>query len=81
MEDYLKAGEGLGIEKSVHLEADVDENFMLDETRHILGARWNLISYSIPKLDSPQHGIPCQFCLTEVASRGDEGLTGGASVR
>lgn len=36
MEDYLKAGEGLGIEKSVHLEADVDEDYMLDETRHIL---------------------------------------------
>jgi predicted TIM-barrel fold metal-dependent hydrolase len=36
MEDYLKAGEGLGIEKSVHLEADVDEAYMLDETRHIL---------------------------------------------
>jgi len=36
MEDYLKAGEGLGIEKSVHLEADVDEPYMLDETRHIL---------------------------------------------
>jgi predicted TIM-barrel fold metal-dependent hydrolase len=36
MEDYLKAGEGLGIEKSVHLEADVDEAHMLDETRHIL---------------------------------------------
>ena len=36
MEDYLKAGEGLEIEKSVHLEADVDEPYMLDETRHIL---------------------------------------------
>jgi predicted TIM-barrel fold metal-dependent hydrolase len=36
MEDYLKAGEGLGIEKSVHLEADVDEAYMLNETQHIL---------------------------------------------
>jgi predicted TIM-barrel fold metal-dependent hydrolase len=36
MEDYLKAGEGLGIEKSVHLEADVDEAYMLKETQHIL---------------------------------------------
>jgi predicted TIM-barrel fold metal-dependent hydrolase len=36
MEDYLKAGEGVGIQKSVHLEADVDEDYMLDETRHIL---------------------------------------------
>ncbi|HKT11040.1 MAG TPA: amidohydrolase [Terriglobia bacterium] len=36
MEDYLKAGEGLEIEKTVHLEADVDEPYMLDETRHIL---------------------------------------------
>jgi predicted TIM-barrel fold metal-dependent hydrolase len=36
MEDYLKAGAGLEIEKSVHLEADIDEAYMLDETRHIL---------------------------------------------
>jgi predicted TIM-barrel fold metal-dependent hydrolase len=36
MEDYLCAAEGLDIEKSVHLEADVDEPFMLEETRHIL---------------------------------------------
>ncbi len=36
MEDYLKASEGVNIEKSVHLEADVDEAYMLDETRHIL---------------------------------------------
>ncbi|HET7213722.1 MAG TPA: amidohydrolase [Terriglobia bacterium] len=36
MEDYLKAGEGLEIEKTVHLEADVDEPYMLEETRHIL---------------------------------------------
>lgn len=36
MEDYLKAAENLSIAKSIHLEADVDERFMLDETRHIL---------------------------------------------
>jgi L-fuconolactonase len=36
MSDYLAATEGLGIVKSVHLEADVDEPYMLDETRHLL---------------------------------------------
>ena len=34
--DYLAATAGVGVEKSVHLEADVDEPFMLAETRHIL---------------------------------------------
>lgn len=36
MPDYLEAIRGAGIEKSVHLEADVDEPYMLDETRYIL---------------------------------------------
>jgi predicted TIM-barrel fold metal-dependent hydrolase len=36
MPDYLEATSGLGVEKSVHLEADVDEPYMLDETRHVL---------------------------------------------
>ncbi len=36
MQDYLEAIQGLNIEKSVHLEADVDEPYMLDETRYIL---------------------------------------------
>ena len=36
MEDYLRAISGLQIEKSVHVEADVDEPYMLDETRHLL---------------------------------------------
>jgi predicted TIM-barrel fold metal-dependent hydrolase len=36
MPDYLKATEGLNVTKSVHLEADVDEPYMLDETRHLL---------------------------------------------
>ena len=36
MADYLAAAEGLGVEKTVHLEADVDEPFMLAETRHVL---------------------------------------------
>ncbi len=36
MNDYLAATNGLAIEKSVHLEADVDEPFMLDETMHFL---------------------------------------------
>jgi len=36
MPDYLEATQGLSVVKSVHLEADVDEPFMLDETRHLL---------------------------------------------
>jgi predicted TIM-barrel fold metal-dependent hydrolase len=36
MNDYLAVTNGLAIEKSVHLEADVDEPFMLDETMHLL---------------------------------------------
>src|SRR5579864_3005740 len=36
MADYLHATEGLNVVKSVHLEADVDEAFMLAETRHVL---------------------------------------------
>src|SRR5579864_1448112 len=36
MRDYLEATAGLEIVKSVHLEADVDEPFMLDETRYLL---------------------------------------------
>ena len=36
MPDYLAAAKGLGVVKSVHLEADVDEPYMLDETRHLL---------------------------------------------
>jgi predicted TIM-barrel fold metal-dependent hydrolase len=36
MPDYLEAAKGLNVVKSVHLEADVDEPYMLDETRHLL---------------------------------------------
>jgi len=36
MADYLRATEGLNVPKSVHLEADVDEAFMLAETLHLL---------------------------------------------
>src|SRR5580704_12408215 len=36
MADYLAAAKGLNVVKSVHLEADVDELYMLDETRHLL---------------------------------------------
>src|SRR5690348_13747472 len=36
MNDYLQAMEGVPIEKTVHVEADVDEPWMLHETRHIL---------------------------------------------
>jgi len=36
MADYLEAAQGMNLVKSVHLEADVDEPFMLDETRYLL---------------------------------------------
>jgi predicted TIM-barrel fold metal-dependent hydrolase len=36
MPDYLEATQGFSLVKSVHLEADVDEPFMLEETRHLL---------------------------------------------
>jgi len=36
MNDYCDATTGLGIEKSVHLEADVDEPFIVEETKHVL---------------------------------------------
>jgi predicted TIM-barrel fold metal-dependent hydrolase len=36
MADYLHATAGLNVVKSVHLEADVDEAFMLAETLHLL---------------------------------------------
>jgi predicted TIM-barrel fold metal-dependent hydrolase len=36
MADYLAAVAGLNVVKSVHLEADVDEDCMLEETRHLL---------------------------------------------
>jgi predicted TIM-barrel fold metal-dependent hydrolase len=36
MVDYLAATKGLEVVKSLHLEADVDEAYMLDETRHLL---------------------------------------------
>ena len=36
MPDYLAAAEGLNVVKTVHLEADVDEPYLLDETRHLL---------------------------------------------
>ena len=36
MPDYLAAAKGLNVVKSVHLEADVDEPYMLDETRLLL---------------------------------------------
>jgi predicted TIM-barrel fold metal-dependent hydrolase len=32
MAEYLEATRGLGVEKSVHVEADVDDRYMLDET-------------------------------------------------
>ncbi len=36
MQDYLEAVRGLDLQKSVHVEADVDEPHMLGETRRIL---------------------------------------------
>ena len=36
MPDYIEATQGLNVVKSVHVEADVDEPFMLDETRRLL---------------------------------------------
>ncbi len=36
MNDYCDATTGLGIEKSVLLEADVDEPFIVEETKHVL---------------------------------------------
>jgi predicted TIM-barrel fold metal-dependent hydrolase len=36
MSDYVTATTGWGIVKSVHLEADVDEPYMLEETRQLL---------------------------------------------
>jgi len=36
MNEYYDATRGLGIEKSVHLEADVDEPFMVEETKYVL---------------------------------------------
>jgi predicted TIM-barrel fold metal-dependent hydrolase len=48
MEDYLKAAQGLNIEKTVHMEVDVDEAYMLDETRHIL---------ALAEQDNPLEGV------------------------
>jgi predicted TIM-barrel fold metal-dependent hydrolase len=36
LSDYLEATQGLNVVKSVHVEADVDEPFMLAETRSVL---------------------------------------------
>jgi predicted TIM-barrel fold metal-dependent hydrolase len=36
MSDYLTAAEGLSVVRSVHLEADVDELYMLRETQYLL---------------------------------------------
>jgi len=36
LEDYLDASDGTGIERTVHVEADVDEAFMLAETKYVL---------------------------------------------
>jgi predicted TIM-barrel fold metal-dependent hydrolase len=49
MPDYLEATKGLNVVKSVHLEADVDEPFMLDETRYLLALA--------EQLDNPLAGI------------------------
>jgi len=48
MQDYLEAARGLDLAKSVHLEADVDEPYMLGETRYIL---------SLADQDNPLEGV------------------------
>ena len=49
MSDYLSAAKGLNVVKSVHMEADVDEPYMLDETRHLLALA--------DQLDNPLDGV------------------------
>jgi predicted TIM-barrel fold metal-dependent hydrolase len=49
MADYLSAIQGLNVVKSVHLEADVDEPYMFDETRHLLALA--------ERADNPLEGI------------------------
>jgi predicted TIM-barrel fold metal-dependent hydrolase len=49
MVDYLSAVQGLNVVKSVHLEADVDEPYMLKETRHLLALA--------ERADNPLEGI------------------------
>jgi predicted TIM-barrel fold metal-dependent hydrolase len=49
MTHYLKVIEGLPVAKSVHLEADVDEPYMLDETRCLLALA--------DRTDNPLEGI------------------------
>lgn len=48
MADYLEATRGFGLKKSVHVEADVDEPYMLDETRYIL---------ALANQDTPIEGV------------------------
>lgn len=49
MPDYLAATAGLEIVKSVHIEADVDESCMLDETRQLLALA--------DRPDNPMEGV------------------------
>jgi len=49
MADYLSAVQGLDVVKSVHLEADVDEPYMFDESRHLLALA--------ERADNPLEGI------------------------
>jgi predicted TIM-barrel fold metal-dependent hydrolase len=49
MADYQTAATGLNVVRSVHLEADVDAPYMLDETRHLLALA--------DQLDNPLEGI------------------------
>jgi predicted TIM-barrel fold metal-dependent hydrolase len=49
MPDYLDAIQGLRVAKSVHLEADVDEPYMLDETRDCLALA--------DRTDNPLEGV------------------------
>ncbi|MBL8170822.1 MAG: amidohydrolase [Acidobacteria bacterium] len=62
MEDYLAATAGFDVVKSVHVEADVDEAYMLAETRHVLGLA--------ERDDNPLSGVVAA-CRPEYDSFGD----------
>jgi predicted TIM-barrel fold metal-dependent hydrolase len=49
MSDYMEAADGLEVYKTVHVEADVDEPYMLAETQHLL----NLAD----RADNPLEGV------------------------
>jgi len=56
LSDYTAATQGIGIEKAVHVEADVDEPDIPDETNHVLSlaARGELIA-GVVAASRPEH--------------------------